>query len=370
LVAPDIDSSDCIITIGMPTTTTAPSTIALLGNAVTERRRPMFIIGGRDLDYARLLAMAPSCPLSVVAASPMEEELEFSFDPSHADSPLLDLGPSIGTDIWNHLPPVFATQSIYQPRDGTTVLGYLKRHDSAHPQAILALRNIGGTKSLAFMGYGIWRWRLMAQTSPESASLMTSFLPSVVRWLTSQSEGKVVRIAPIKDQFSSGEPIGFTAQVYNENMQPIDDASVHLRVGGANQSFEIDLHPTGSGRYEGALTVVGEGEFTFNGQARHDGTELGKDAGTFLVGGLNLEFLDTRLNADLLRQLANRSGGYYFSGDDIRGLQRALDTLRELSPIEQRTLLTYQLERWPVMLALVALCLLAEWTIRKRRGMI
>ena len=370
LGASDIDSSDCIVTIGMPSAATTVSTIALLGGAVTDRRRPMFIVGGRDLDYTRLLAMAPSCPLSVVATSPMEEELEFSLEPGHADHPLLAPGPSIGTEVWNHLPPVFATQSTYQPREGATVLGYLKRHDSAHPQAILALRNLGGVKSLAFMGYGIWRWRLLTQTNQESASLMTSFLPAVVRWLTSQSEGKVVRISPIKDQFSSGEPIGFTAQVYNENMQPMDDASVHLSVGNASQTFELDLHPTGSGRYEGVLNVLGEGEFTFKGQARHDGTELGKDAGTFLVGGLNLEFLDTRLNVDLLRQLAKRSGGYYFSGQDVHNLQSALDTLRVLSPSERRTLLSYPLDQWPVTLALVALCLSAEWAIRKRRGMI
>lgn len=367
----DFDSSDCIITIGMPNSVTATSTITFIRDAITVQHTPVFIVAGKDLDYSRLSAMAPSSPFSVDATTSTEEELEFTLDPSHTDHPLLKLAPLRGSDAWNHLPPVFATRAIYQPREGTVVLGLLTRHDSAHPQAILALRNLGGTKSIAFMGYGIWRWRLMALANAETASLMSSFLSSAVRWLTSRNEGRTVRVAPIKDQFSSGEPIAFTAQVYDaNNMEPLDDARVHINISGGGQTFETDLHPTGSGRYEGILNGLTEGEFAFKGLASRDGTSLGQDGGTFTVGGLNLEFLDTRLNADLLRQLAHRTGGKYFPADNVSHLQEDLDSLRALSPLEQRTALTYPLQRWFLVLALLVLLLTAEWAIRKRSGML
>jgi hypothetical protein len=234
----------------------------------------------------------------------------------------------------------------------------------------MAVRDIAGTRSLSITGYGLWRWRLMAQGNPDTAPLLASFLSSAVRWLTSHEEGRSVRVASDRDQFSRGEPVSFSGQVYNANSQPVEDAQLSVEIAGAAGRFQADMRPMGNGRYEGEIEGLPPGEFTFKAAASKGGHDLGRDAGSFMVGGLNLEYLDTRMNAEVLRQLAYRTAGGFVTYGDADRLRGMLATLRSLVPREEQRSDALELHRWPYMLALVIALLSAEWIIRKRSGMI
>jgi hypothetical protein len=234
----------------------------------------------------------------------------------------------------------------------------------------MAVRDVAGTKSLSLMGYGLWRWRLMGQGNPDIAPLFASFLSSAIRWLTSREEGRNVRVAPTRDQFSRGEPVSFSGQAYNASSQPVEDAQMSIEITGEGEQIRTDLHPLGSGRYEGAVEGLPPGEFKFTATATGGGHELGRDAGSFLVGGLNLEYLDTRMNAEVLQQIAYRTGGGYLTYRDADRLREMLGSLRSLSPRDEQRGETLELHRWPYVLALVIALFSAEWIIRKRNGMI
>jgi len=365
-----LDSADCILTIGMPDPSTGAGAVELIRGAIAEGKKPLFFVGGKQIESSKLLAMAPSLPVIPEGTSGSEQEVEFVPDGSHLDHPLLALGSDSQRDVWSNLPPVFAGREVYRLREGSTALGSPRIRNVTLPQPFMAVRDIAGVRSLCLAGYGLWRWRLMAQGNPDTAPLFASFLSSAVRWLTSREEGRSVRVATTADQFSRGEPVTFTAQVYNENSQPVEDAQVSVEIEGAGGRTQADLHPLGSGRYEGAVEGLPPGEFTFRAGATKAGHGFGRDGGSFLVGGLNLEYLDTRMNAEVLRQIAYRTGGGFLAGPDARGLGGMLGALRSLSPrIEQRNE-ALELHRWPYVLALVIALFAAEWIIRKRSGMI
>jgi hypothetical protein len=141
-------------------------------------------------------------------------------------------------------------------------------------------------------------------------------------------------------------------------------------VSGADQAVETELRPIGSGRYEGEIDGLAQGEYTFRAAAFSGGSSLGTDAGTLRVGGLNLEFLETRMNAELLQQIAYRTGGKFFTPATAGGLRAALDSLGTLAPREERHAQAIELPHWPTLLAFIILLLAAEWIVRKRSGML
>jgi hypothetical protein len=365
-----IDSADCLLSIGVPDAATASVAVEFVRSSIVERQKPFFFVGGKSIDPSILLTMVPSLPVVPEGASPGEQEVEFVPDQSHLDHPLLALGSDTGRDVWSHLPPVFATRLLYRLREGAIALGSLRIRNVVLPQPFMAVRDIAQTRSLSLMGYGFWRWRLMAQGNSETAPLFASFLSSAIRWLTSREEGRSVHVAPTRDQFSRGEPVSFSGQVYNTNSQPVEDAQVSVDIAGQGEHIQTDLHPLGSGRYEGAVEGLPPGEFTFRATAERGGHELGRDGGSFLVGGLNLEYLDTRMNAEVLRQLAYRTAGGYLTYPETDRLRQMLGSLRSLSPRDEQRTEALQLHRWPYVLALVITLFSAEWIVRKRSGMI
>ena len=88
------------------------------------------------------------------------------------------------------------------------------------------------------------------------------------------------------------------------------------------------------------------------------------------MGGLNLEFLDTRMNVGLLRQLASRTGGRYFTAGGAGALRGALDSLPGLTPREERRTEAIEPAHWHVALGFLVFLFAAEWALRKRSGML
>jgi hypothetical protein len=126
----------------------------------------------------------------------------------------------------------------------------------------------------------------------------------------------------------------------------------------------------GNGRYEGTVEGLPKAEYRFEASASVEGTVMGRDKGSFTVGGLALEFMETRMNADLLRQIAYRTGGRFFAATEAAGLREALDSVKTFAPREERRSDTIELPHWGTMLAILVILLAAEWTIRKRSGML
>jgi hypothetical protein len=113
-----------------------------------------------------------------------------------------------------------------------------------------------------------------------------------------------------------------------------------------------------------------KGDYTFKATASFEGQPLGEDNGRFSIGELNLEYQDTRMNAQLLRQIAARSGGAFFLPSDLPDLSATLGTQPTFVARAVHTSREFELWNWKYMLALVVALFAVEWFIRKRSGML
>ena len=364
-------SVDCVVLIGYPSATTTASSVNALLGIVTSRRLPVMFIGGRTLNLRLLRTLTPVLPFQI-SSERMDEQLVFPNVPAEeADNVLVHVGEDAPFD-WNKLPPIYAPLGTFAPKPEAILLSTSKIEGIGINTPLLVAGSIMGEKSVALLGYGLWRWKLLGGASRETENFFDPWLSNVIRWLTTLDESQHLRIDPVKENFAQGEPIGFLGQAYNANYRPVDDAEVRVEVTSTslNQRFEAILRPLENGRYEGELEALPEGEYAFVGTAKSGETQLGKTEGRFSVGEQSIEFLDTKMNKPLMEQIASTSGGRYADAADVSSLMKDLHLRPFMKP--EKVSSTSETELWnlPSLLAVIVALFGIEWFLRKRSGML
>ncbi len=377
-----IDSADCLVSVGFPSAFTSDAAVQQLRDAISEAKKPLLFINGKTIDYQKLQLLEPFLPFSWSAAGDAEVLAGSSVPEKAKHHTLISMEGKVSAETWQQLPPLYKSQTAFRAKPEAEVLAFAVLQNIVFPEPLVALRNIARQKSFAITGYSIWRWRLMAQTNPQTAHFLPLLLTNTVRWLTTNEDNKRVRILPVKEMFTSAEPIEFTGQVYDEQLRPVDNAEVSVQMergspptarrmpAAGMEKVQFNLVSIGSGMYEGSIEGVGEGDYAFVGKASTDGRPLGDDRGTFSVGEVNVEFLDTKMNKQLLEQIAYRTGGRYYDLKDAGSVDGDLSASVKLEPKELVEASEVELWNWKYLAGIVIFLFALEWFMRKRSGML
>ncbi len=379
-----LSSTECLILIGMPGHATPVSTLQEINNAVTARSLPVFFISSRTIDVQKLGQWNSFVPFLVNRNVPSpsqqdEQQVLPAIAPQMQSHILVQAGNSAGEspqggfqNVLGKLPPVFSSYGVFAAKPEALVLATMKIQGVTLNNPLIVSRNVLRMKSFAVLGYGIWRWKLLAGASPETENFFDDWFPAVVRWLVTREDNKRVQVVPSKEIFSQGEPIDFLGQVYNESYQPIENADLRVAVKSAagQGQFEAVLHSLGGGRYEGGLEMLPEGDYSYVASAHVNGAEIGKDEGRFSVGEQSIEFSDTKMNKTLLQQIAAASGGAYADASRFDQLLRVVQSRPAMKPEAQATTSEFELWNKPWLLSLIVLLFGVEWFVRKRSGML
>ncbi len=365
-----LDSTDCLILIGFPSASSSDATLELLRTSIARKNIPVLYIDGKGADDRKRSSLSSVLPFTAANVSQAEQLVFIEPLATQKYHPVLATNTEEGGESWKRLPPIYKTQTTYKAKAEATVLALTKINNIVLNEPLIVLRNVNKQKSLAVLGYGVWRWRLMAQGTPQSERLFSTFLVNSVRWLTTRDDNRPVKVTPTKDAFTQGEPVEFVGQVYDASANPVENAQLKLVAQQQGKEFETTFRPIGNGRYEGTLEGLGEGDYSFKATGSADGQPLGEDKGRFSVGELALEFQDTRMNVQLLRQLAARTGGEFFTPATFDGLKNILASQPTFVSRDVQQAREFELWNWKYMLALVVLLFAVEWFVRKRSGMV
>ncbi len=363
----EFDSVDCFIFVGFPTATTSPDLVREIAQRISVSLTPILFIDGRHANVSAFPPLAQAMPFAVSLRTTTEQSVSFQPASDQRENPILGGGQ---WDAWNDLPPVYRNVGSYAVKPGGVILGSVRSSPGAAHDPLLIARSVTQEKTVALMAFGIWRWRLMTQESAQTADLLATFLSNTIKWLTTPEERRPLRVSPVSDAFPEGEPIAFAGQAYNQNAEPIENATIHVTAEQGGRQYDADLRPIGGGRYEGSLEGLTEGEYSYRATGVVNGTPIGEDRGRFVVGGTELEFQDTRAHHMLLRQIAYRTGGAYLDASDIN----RLDSILFAHPafIQQSVVHTSDasLRQALWMLGAIVLLLAIEWLVRKQSGML
>jgi len=365
---PMASNADCIVLVGFPLTNSREDVLRTVQSEIQQHRKPLLIALSRNMDTGKLRIFDSALPFTVSPGSSGEISVFVQVPEKERIHPLMNLNGS--PQLWDGLPPIFMTGATFRAKPEVEILGLARVQGISLNAPLLLCRSVAGVKSVAMLGYGVWRWRLLTQGIDPSKDVLQMFMSNAVRWLTTREESKPVQISSTKEIYSGGEPVEFSAQVYDKVYRPIDAAEVKIAVTKGSETRETILTPIGNGRYEGKLEGLAEGEYQLSGTATLGGERLGEDKGKFSVGAQEIEFQQTQMNKPLLEQLAYRSGGKYFDPQHIARLPEELERNTKLSPKQITRASEFELWSLPTILILIILLFGFEWFLRKRAGLL
>jgi hypothetical protein len=360
-----LDSADVIYLIGYPTITANEDFYNRLVNKLINKNTPLFFILTSDVSTTKMDKLRTILPFNIQRIENNYLNVQPEIQTSELSNPLIE-----GSTLkeWNDLPPIEQPFAIVTVNPESKIISKVRIGNAPHNNPLIVSRNFGLKRSIAVLAKDIWRWKL--QTANKNLTLFDNFIIKSTRWLNAPEDKKRVKISTSKKIYSSGEPVEFSAQVYDEAFNPVNDAEVKLNISNNESKSELLLNSIGSGLYEGTFQPNQNGDFYFNGTASLDGKILGSDKGNFNVGDVDIEFVDTRMNYEFLNQLASQTNGQYFAPDQISNLLKILNEINLTSSKEKFD--TSEIRLWSNewLLIIVILLFALEWFFRKRAGML
>lgn len=287
----------------------------------------------------------------------------------------LDPDPEGNRLIWARAPEFFGHNMVQRAKPGAAVL-------AVHPEE----RNLyGKSVIIAVQEYG--RGRSMAFATDTTAGWGTAFEEEfgkdgdnrhyrrfwqvAIRWLAQyrlDAPGKLVTLEPDSVFLERGAEVRIPARVFDEDYEPARGAEVGLTVvgpGGGKEELRLKEDPSRAGLYLTQTRFERAGRYELHARARLGGKNLGEDAVVLSVGPSLKEFDRPEADRDLLRNLAELTGGKFYELDGAERLPA--DLLDDLHALRSRR----EASLWdsPAVWAAIVVLLSVEWLIRRRNGL-
>ena len=363
-----VDSADIIFMVGFPSADTPSDLLAKVSNRIVNGQVPFFFTFSNAVDINKLKQLQPELPFTIRNAFRGFRKVQPQIYPEQKDNPIIQNNADDILKAWNDLPPVTQLSYDFIPKPEAITISKIKVNNTVLNDPLIISRSFNGKRSIAVLAEEIWRWKL--QTATKGLNLFDRFILNSVRWLNTPEEEKKVEIKTSRKIDAIGEKIEFSAQVYDESLNPVADASVKIKIKSGEEMLELDLQSIGKGLYEGSIQINQKGDYRYTGTASLDGTELGKDNGTFNVGDLDIEMVNPRMNYEFLTLLANETNGKYFDKNNYKDVFNLIRAINEKSKKEK--LVTSEVTLWSSewLMIITILFFSIEWFLRKRSGML
>lgn len=267
--------------------------------------------------------------------------------------------------VWSEFPPFLGVASLGSASRDAVTLATFK--NPSNPEIILpgiVVRNYGKGKMMATTITPFWRWDFLLWGIGKDNQSYQKLWNNSVRWLVTREDMDLINIFTDKKIYKSGERINFFAKIFDQNYQKIKDASVLLKIKteASADSEMLSLSLDLMGDYTGTIRSLSPDKYLFKGEVFRDETKIGSKKGEFTVEEYSLEDADLNTDFDLLKKMAEVSGGKFYEKDQIGNL------VTDLELAEKKEERTKEIQLWnhPILLTLFIGCLSAEWAIRKR----
>jgi len=262
-------------------------------------------------------------------------------------------------------------------KPGASVLATVTDPDG-HAYPALAAQRYGLGRTGALMIGDMWRWGL--HDTGMQKDLQKSWR-QLVRWLVSDVPP---RIAVVPETSVSGNPaeVKLTVTAHDEEFHPVENATVRLTVRpvkllaadsnpdrGADTNYvqlTADPSATVPGTYEATYIAREAGAYSVTAEVtRTDGRPAGQAAAGWASDPAAEEFGSLKPNRVLMEAIAKRTGGEVVKLADLSSFVRQLP--QRNAPITETW--TEPLWQNPLVFLFVLGCFVAEWGIRRWKGM-
>jgi hypothetical protein len=374
--AQELKDVEMFFLIGFPVANSSDNSINLIKNELATGK-PVFFMASQNISYQKLTMLDEFLPFKTLSSNTSEFFVVPDFIPQANSHPLLRIfGSDKDMELWNQLPTIFRTELYVSVKPESEKIAGFKINNTPVKEPLILSRVFQNKKSVAVLAYGLYRWKLigyaeeLTKGNQSAMDLYTLFIQNSLRWLSIDRENKNVTIKTTKKLYTNSEKVEFIAQVYDAAYSPIDNPKVEVKISGAGGKRDIILNSLGNGRYHCDVEGLAEGDYYFYGNVINNGQVIGNDKGRFSVGEIALEYQNLSMNAPLLREMAERSGGKFYLPDNCSSIVNDIKNHKGFKDRSITIKREYGLWNIAWLLAFAIALLAAEWFIRKRLGMV
>ncbi len=237
------------------------------------------------------------------------------------------------------------------------------------PLPVLVVQQFGNGRTAALTAGDLWRWGLQR---PEARDDMEKFWRQALRWLIADVPHRLSLQAHHKPQ-ATNQPIALQVRVHNKAFEPVDDVSVSVEVrepGDRKVLLTAVAAPSASGLFEATYIPRTSGGYVARAMVSGAADSAGSTAETGWTVDLQAaEFQSVASNRPLLESIARQTGGRIVEAGELSDFVR--DLPRRDAPITDVVISPL----WdlpgilPALLVFTLTCFVAEWALRRWKGM-
>lgn len=349
----------------------------LMRDAVRTHGRGVLVIGGERALSAGVFgatALRDVLPMASGTRGQQDGPVVFGVTRDGLTHPICRLAdtPADTLKLWASLPAAPSAASLGRPKPAAAVLLATSRDEP-----ILVVQEVGAGRAGVLGIDSTWQWSLALDEGPQ---IQARFWRQLVLWLANRQPGAWVstnRSTYSWPRLSAGAEsvlveAGVTLPGETDATHDVE-LSGEIVATGPQGSFRAPLTLVRrANHYEAKGDVPGDGAYEVVVRAEVDGKALDATRASFTVESPDVEMQEATANFELLRQMAGRTGGAggtFVTADNAKGLlERILATPHAVRRTTASTQNLLDRARWPILLIVVGV-LVAEWFVRKRRGL-
>ncbi|KPK59168.1 MAG: hypothetical protein AMS21_10120 [Gemmatimonas sp. SG8_38_2] len=195
-----------------------------------------------------------------------------------------------------------------------------------------------------------------------------TFWRQLLRWLISYVP-EPVSATTARDRVGRDEPVSINAEVQDDTFLRVNNAEVAAQVttpSGSRSELPMEWVVDADGEYRVGFVPDEEGLHEITVTARKAGEFLGEYSTYVESADLPTEYFDAELRVPLLRQIAEETGGRFYTPENASNLAE------DVSFTESGTTVVEERDLWnmPVVFFLLLILVGSEWGYRRRRGLV
>ena len=353
--AEGLDQADLMILHGLPT---AKWPMTEFQELRTRNKVPVLFILDETTDLRRWNQMQSLLKVerSTVASNEVNPKFQSGFDIFEWNDEFLQ---------FEDAPPLVSPFGQYSQIGGQTLaLQQIDRIDTDYP--LIVLGDNGGIKTGVIAGSGLWRWRMADYYQHQSFEIFDDLLGRMIQYLALKENRERFRVKASKNIFDEQELISFSAELYNNSFENINDPEVNMVLKSkSGQEYPYSFSRVNKA-YRLDISELPVGSYSYRATTKYNGKSWSQK-GQFVIQAIDLEFYNTVADHGLLRSLARQTGGQVVTLANTSSLAEELLS-KETKPVVDYQSKTTSLIHVKWLLALLILLLAIEWFLRRYFG--
>jgi len=355
---PDLNDFQAFIFVGYPTSMSNINLLNDIKETIERNESSLFFIASRNADYKKLSLLENNLPFKAVSISDSEKETGLRTVSSITQDAIRNLAV---LKLVNSLPNIYKSGSVFSinPESETILI-------SSSGETMLVIQNTAKNKSAAFLGHGLYKWRLTPGIT-NSGQVLNAILTNVIISITDKEKRKKFSIKTSKQIYSPYENMKFIGTINDITLK--GGMKIKVRIHNDDFNERIELQKVGNFDFEGLINIKTTGDYFYTGELYSKGRLIESDTKRFSVGENNYEYKYTRSDKSILNNLVLSTGGRNFTNIEINKIN---DFIYQINSQETETVINSEnvfLNFNLYYLFIIILLLTLEWILRKRNNL-